>query len=356
MADFSEFLEVAQKYKVQVDKLDQETQAKVVKIYQDVLKDFLRYVSARVRKNPASTVDKVLKRPDVLYNFQSFWDEAQKKVQAEIKDVYVKAAQIGAEQAMEEAQLLGLKVDPHEMPETPYLKSLQKDIDKQMDDMEEAFVEAIRSSFGRGDVVAADKRRSREERKEFADQVASRMSERIARAVASMSHRAKMSASVAAQRGMSDGHMLTYKKADLPDAVWKKVWLANFTNNSPCPTCTALHGIVVDLDDEFPAPAGSGLAVYGDLSGPPRHPNCKCRLVIFPEIGGAVAFTTDKASPDKLKSYAKKRTKEIPKSKRESLGISSQEIKAMPATKFVKWKNKIVSSIKTWWEKKRGKD
>ena len=60
----------------------------------------------------------------------------------------------------------------------------------------------------------------------------------------------------------------------------RKLWVANFVNNTPCEFCQALHGTEVGLDEDFPTDLNK-LKIYGDLKGPPRHPRCRCRLLIL---------------------------------------------------------------------------
>lgn len=96
------------------------------------------------------------------------------------------------------------------------------------------------------------------------------------RAVLRMQH----SAGVAAQRGYTDALISAY--GELADFGFRlrKVWLANFVNNTPCEYCRDLHGTEVALDEDFPT-GDNRLKVYGDLKGPPRHPRCRCYLAIL---------------------------------------------------------------------------
>lgn len=96
------------------------------------------------------------------------------------------------------------------------------------------------------------------------------------RAISRIEH----SAGVAATRGYTDSVLESNRELRDFGYMTRKLWLANFTNNTPCEFCTALHGVEVGLDESFPTDSNI-LKVYGDLKGPPRHPRCKCRLVIL---------------------------------------------------------------------------
>lgn len=95
--------------------------------------------------------------------------------------------------------------------------------------------------------------------------------------------RIKHSAGVATSRGYTDGIIQAHVELEDFGFRLEKVWLANFVNNTPCRYCRALHGTRVGLRDTFRAQVSGGrrLAVYRDLQGPPRHPQCHCYLAIL---------------------------------------------------------------------------
>lgn len=92
--------------------------------------------------------------------------------------------------------------------------------------------------------------------------------------------RTKLSVEAAAQRGHSEAQIQAIKQASEEGIKLKKIWLANFVNNEPCPTCVRLHGTELDIDEEFPHSAQEP-KVYENLNCPPRHPNCHCYLMVF---------------------------------------------------------------------------
>lgn len=94
------------------------------------------------------------------------------------------------------------------------------------------------------------------------------------RAILYMQH----GAGVAAQRGYTDGTISAYKEQDTVLNL-EKVWRANFVNNTPCALCRSLHNKSVGLTEDFAVPTDKG--VFVNQQGPPRHPNCKCYLVII---------------------------------------------------------------------------
>lgn len=273
---------IGQKYRQRSVELEDKYKASIDKIYGDTLVAFLKYLGTRVRKNPASTVSDLLKRPDVVFNFQSFWDKAQDKVRAEVEAAYKEGALLGGEQAQEEAAILGLKVPPMETLDKGLLSALLKDVDKQMDELERRFHELAQSAFSERDLLRADRLRTRTERTEYADKIGARLARHVTIATVGISSRAKKSATTAVQRGMTDAHINSYQKSQQEGKIrWRKMWVATYVNNTPCAECNKLHGTVVDSEAEFPK---GSTPVYRDLKGPPRHVNCKCYLIMFPEL------------------------------------------------------------------------
>ncbi|MEC3974744.1 hypothetical protein [Amycolatopsis sp. H20-H5] len=73
------------------------------------------------------------------------------------------------------------------------------------------------------------------------------------------------------------------------------VWVAE---RDACVQCLALSGQVIDVDGEFDWRRTFGKKAYkppGPLLGPPRHPNCRCRLTPWfgHDTEGAVSVTHD---------------------------------------------------------------
>lgn len=97
------------------------------------------------------------------------------------------------------------------------------------------------------------------------------------RAVLRMAH----SAGVGAERGYTDALVASYKELADFGYELRKVWVANFVDNQPCPECVRLHGMEVGLEEEFPTPTLTKTKIYHNLIGPPRHPHCQCYLAIL---------------------------------------------------------------------------
>lgn len=92
--------------------------------------------------------------------------------------------------------------------------------------------------------------------------------------------RIEHSAGVASQRGYTDQIIASYTELEDFGMDVRKFWVANFENNTPCPACVRLHGTSVGLHESFRSQTGEP-GVYRDLVGPPRHPRCRCKLVML---------------------------------------------------------------------------
>lgn len=106
-------------------------------------------------------------------------------------------------------------------------------------------------------------------------------SERDATALRRMRFRTALSVQHAVRRGFTENQLASGKALSDAGASINKMWLANFFNNSPCPTCRALHGTELALDEEFDHGNAKSPKTYLGLHGPPRHPNCHCYLLVY---------------------------------------------------------------------------
>lgn len=94
--------------------------------------------------------------------------------------------------------------------------------------------------------------------------------------------RAQASASVAVQAAASDVEQAVFNhfqnEAGIPGLM--KRWIV--TSSNPCGMCEALDGTMVGVNGEFDHNATTNekdyRRVWRNLLGPPRHPNCRCRL------------------------------------------------------------------------------
>jgi hypothetical protein len=106
-------------------------------------------------------------------------------------------------------------------------------------------------------------------------------SDRGATALRRLRFRAGLSVQTAVRRGFTENQLAVGSVLRAHGATLKKVWLANFVNNTPCPACLALHGTELSLSSEFPHGGEKAPRTFLGLQGPPRHPNCHCYMLVF---------------------------------------------------------------------------
>lgn len=102
---------------------------------------------------------------------------------------------------------------------------------------------------------------------------------------------------VVVHRGFEDTTLAVFDRIarDSPGVVFTKTW--RVTSDNPCPVCAALDGTTVPAGHEFDhtattKPDAYTAGVYHDLQSPPRHPNCRCRLVVTVHPGFDTPRTT----------------------------------------------------------------
>jgi hypothetical protein len=105
----------------------------------------------------------------------------------------------------------------------------------------------------------------------------------VQRAVDRLRFRLTAAGVTGVHQGVTDAQAALYRQfaVDHPDLEVVSVWTV--TSAEPCGYCAALDGTAVAPDSLFDAVAGTPegrttLKTYGPLTGPPRHPNCRCRL------------------------------------------------------------------------------
>jgi hypothetical protein len=101
--------------------------------------------------------------------------------------------------------------------------------------------------------------------------------------------RARFAAQVATHRGYNVGAAETY------DRQVMRVWSTSFGPNT-CDSCASLHGSVAQMGGQF---SDMGRPVFQDLETPPRHPNCRCRIVPITEV----EINTPGIGPESMRSF-----------------------------------------------------
>lgn len=236
-----------------------------------------------VKNNPMSSADDVLKREDITEALQAVFDQAQQSSRQAIKAAFVSASALGQQAIQSDLSKLGVSAGTPEPLDMAYLNHVLEDLDRNIVAAAEQVVQATIAAWDQP--LPASYHEGGTSTNPLRDQSKNRAAA-VAKALdkirADAQLRTELGASVVAQRSFSDAQEASLKSALAvnPGAHLRKIWLAQFKGNNPCPSCAELHGTIVEVGEEFPH-GSFNLPVYRDLMGPPRHPNCRCRQAPF---------------------------------------------------------------------------
>lgn len=225
-----------------------------------------RHVALVVANNPGKTVDDILGRPDIQQALRDNWQTAVDDTRRTILRAWSMGVRLGSQQAEQDMATLGMQPGSPPAPLEVGRELLKRFLDDAETNAEAAgdrMIAAVRSSDGSSEGVR--------------NAVTTEASKQATRARAGIT--------MAGGEGYHAAQTTMYAEAAAAGGyVVKVMWVTHFRPGT-CRTCAALHGDVVVLGTEFDhfahLGAGKPPTVFGSLAGPPRHPNCGCRLVPF---------------------------------------------------------------------------
>lgn len=101
-------------------------------------------------------------------------------------------------------------------------------------------------------------------------------------ATARLQQRAAAATSTAVYRGSTDAQQAIYTEFQNTTGTTNLYKRWRVTASDPCGMCAALNGTIVGINAEFDHTATTVdkdlRPVWRNLTGPPRHPNCRCQL------------------------------------------------------------------------------
>lgn len=261
---------------------------------------------AALNANPTASIDEIISSPDVHRMLTDALAGASTAVQISIRAGYRGGQRHARTEAGAESARLGHDAEQATV-EAAFLDNILADV-------------AV--AFRAAGVDIVDSVRANDDSNADAAARIQAGSEATDRAVRRLSVRITAAAAVAVHRGYTDTQLAIYAHlgAAAPYLSLRKRWVV--TSTTPCPACSGLHDTAIGIDEEFDHdetddPAFNPPRVYRDLQGPPRHPNCRCRIVLEPT-----------EASEQLRTETRRRP---PTTARR---VSAADIRRMPAARY----------------------
>ncbi len=248
---------------------------RVIKHVRGIETQIIPVVSKVIRENPGFSSYQIVNQDDVVSTVNSSVLEARDKVKAELRTIHTAAGLLGIQIARKDFKDSGLEFpDFTFIPSDEHFNLVTNDVnvmfDEALDDISSSLLDSLDNIEDTNSISLPRLR-----------VIDSRIAINIA--VRRLSARVQASTVVVETRSRSEAQLQVYREFQLQNSSLriKKEWEA--TSATPCPACAALHGTIIDLDEEFDPLATTSSSfslprVYMNLLTPPRHVRCRCRV------------------------------------------------------------------------------
>lgn len=277
MATLKERLSVAERYKKTLRTSERQFTKSASGVFRAAVRGTLEKFRDLVTKEPEA-----LAAMPVHSMVRSALSPYQEQARESVRQAFAAGRSLGLQAVVDEMSLLGVEYE-YQSISADALTAALRDLDASFRKVERDLERSILRIWNDPGPVSQARRLRL-------------ISQEISTAAQAMSKRAALSAQYVTNRAYTDAQ--TSVRTDAPV---RKMWVANFAAGPPCLTCSALHGATVALNEEFSHTqsfATNPPRVYQDLQGPPRHPNCRCRVVLVTD--------ESEAFQDRLERFAEK--------------------------------------------------
>jgi len=267
------------------------------------------HIAAIIRANPDRDINEILTRADLQRTLTTSMDGLRRQAVGRIRSSWFYGSDLATDHVNEEIDRLtgGFRLRRSRADDS-YLEGLVDDVNTNIDSLTNALLQRAEQIYEEQGGYLQHELESKNVRKAKASRIASLLKDSLTLSAQRAGIRVAYGSQVAAARGFTNQQIAAYARMAAQDPSTRKVWVANFLNNNPCDMCWALHGVSLPIGQSFDPYATFGRRVvrtYRDLIGPPRHPNCQCRLVVTRE---GMDFST--ASPDTMQQFAQEKLRD----------------------------------------------
>lgn len=237
----------------------------------------LDHIKIVMANNPKIPIEQILNRPDVQQALALPFVLAGQHTTDAIKSAWHAGAGIGNSHAAADLAAIGLPDVGGSDVSTEVLDRLVQDAVDNASAARQRLVDAITGA--KQGAVLAD----------------------MQKALDDLRRRATMGVDSAGSMASTQAQLARYEAAQKATGQSiRLMWVTHFRPTT-CPTCAALHGRTIPLGGTFSDDmtfAGKAPKTYVPLAGPPRHPNCGCRVVAYVSLAGT------KTKPGDLQDFA----------------------------------------------------
>lgn len=346
-------ISAVQKVKDQLAGVEDAVSRGVAEQVEGLIKDWFAYARLVAVNNPGHPPALIFGRPDVNAFWNQTRDQALGTMRSALVQGFAHGAQMGTDHAA--AALKAAGIDPTGIdPGGRFIQSALTDFAARLDQGREQIVGSVTSAYAQvGPVLSYQQGGASTNvphdtaiaRWDAARTQADKTARATGRSAADHSR-------YAAHEGYSQAQL-----AQVPAGMAvKKMWVANFAQDpkrGPCLTCIALHGTVVGLHEQFPhglTYAKKPLGVYqGVLAGPPRHPNCRCRLVLITEPTEPTKAAQHAKDVEKVSAQMNEYAMKVVTDTFVTKGFTAAQVRSLPTPLFTRlWR---FLRTRGWWRR-----
>lgn len=287
MASLEELLDALETPRASLTEYESELRADIADDIRSAVSAYRDHVVAIIESNPRRSAEEILSRQDLQRTLTSVLRDLQRTSASRLTEAWNHGQDLAVEHVNNELDAIDAGFRERvTRRDSSYLDDLLRDAQVNIDRLANELIAKVDEVY-----VSVPKPLSVPEGGtatnvplQHAQNRADALRRELMQTSGRIANRVQAGGVVASSRGFTERQMQAYERLAARDPSVRKVWVANFVANEPCDMCRALHGTELLMGQSFNPHASFGRAptrIYRDLMGPPRHPNCRCRLVIL---------------------------------------------------------------------------